>query len=54
MDGCFDWIEIGFFEKNRKLEVMKDILLYYGFKLNEMIYVGDVVFDIEVCYFVKI
>ena len=54
MDGCFDRIETGSSEKNRKSEAMKDILLYYGFKSNEMIYVGDAVSDIEACYFVKI
>jgi phosphoglycolate phosphatase len=33
---------------------MKDISLYYGFRSNEMIYVGDTVSDIEACYSVKI
>ena len=54
MDGCFDRIETGSSEKNRKSEAMKAISLYYGFKSNEMIYVGDAVFDIEACNSVKI
>jgi phosphoglycolate phosphatase len=54
MDGCFDRIETGSSEKNRKSEAMKAISLYYGFKSNEMIYVGDAVSDIEACYSVKI
>ena len=40
--------------KHRKSEAMKAISLYYGFKSNEMIYVGDAVSDIEACYSVKI
>lgn len=54
MDGCFDRIETGSSEKNRKSEAMKAISLYYGFKSNEMIYVGDAVSDIEACNSVKI
>lgn len=54
MDGCFDRIETGSSEKNRKSEAMKDISLYSGFRSNEMIYVGDTVSDIEACYSVKI
>ena len=40
--------------KRQKIRSNEDISLYYGFKSNEMIYVGDAVSDIEACNSVKI
>ena len=49
METCFDRVETGSSEKNRKSEAMNDILLYYKLKPDEMVYIGDTVSDIEAC-----
>lgn len=49
METCFDRVETGSSEKNRKSEAMNDILLYYKLKPGEMVYIGDTISDIEAC-----
>lgn len=49
MDTCFDKIETGSPEKNRKSEAIKDLLVKTKLRFEEMVYIGDTVADIEAC-----
>ena len=49
LESCFDRIETGSSEKNRKSEAMQALLLYYQICPDEMVYIGDAVSDIEAC-----
>lgn len=49
MDTCFDKIETGSPERNRKPEAIKDLLVKTKLRFEEMVYVGDTVSDIEAC-----
>lgn len=49
MEACFDRIETGSSEKNRKSEAMKALQQHYQICPNEMIYIGDAVSDIDAC-----
>ena len=46
MENYFDRIETGSAEKNRKSEVIQDLLNSYQLHSNEMVYIGDAVSDI--------
>lgn len=49
METCFERIETGSSEKNRKSEAMIVLLQYYRLSPDEMVYIGDTVSDIEAC-----
>lgn len=49
METCFDRIDTGSPEKNRKSEAIKDLLVSYNLRSDEMVYVGDAVSDITAC-----
>lgn len=50
MNTCFDRIETGIPERNRKPEAIKNLLEIYNLQPDEMIYVGDTVSDIMACH----
>jgi len=54
LDGYFDRLETGSSLKNRKSEAMKNLLVDYDLKPDEMIYIGDTVSDISCCRFVGV
>lgn len=49
METCFDRIETGSAEKNRKSEAMRVLQQYYQICPDEMVYIGDAISDIEAC-----
>lgn len=50
MDTCFDRIETGIPERNRKAEAIRDLLDTYNLQPDEMLYIGDAVSDITACH----
>ena len=54
MDRCFDEIETGSPEKNRKSEAIKGLLIKHNLSFDEVIYIGDTVSDIKSCHEVGI
>ena len=49
MERLFDRIETGSAKKNRKSEVIRELLRSYHLHADEMVYVGDAVSDIQEC-----
>lgn len=49
LQECFDRIETGSPDRNRKAEAMDELLEHYGLHPDEMVYIGDVVSDITAC-----
>lgn len=49
MERCFDRVETGSSEKNRKSEAIRNILDSYNLHPYEMVYIGDAVSDITAC-----
>ncbi|MDR0711990.1 MAG: HAD family hydrolase [Prevotellaceae bacterium] len=49
MESCFDCIETGSPEKNRKAEAFLHLQSKYGLQPDELVYVGDAVSDVTSC-----
>lgn len=49
MEKCFEKIETGSPERNRKADAMRDMMADYKLQPDEMVYIGDAVSDITAC-----
>lgn len=49
MERCFDCIEVGSPERNRKAEALRDLQHKYRLQPDELVYVGDAVSDVGAC-----
>lgn len=49
MEACFERVETGSAEKNRKAEAITDLLRSYHLQADEMLYIGDAFSDVTAC-----
>lgn len=49
MEACFERVETGSAEKNRKAEAITDLLRSYHLQVDEMLYIGDAFSDVTAC-----